>query len=290
MTRAISNMLLLLLVGLSGTLIGCGTVEPQSDEVVVVEGFLMPGASNVELRIRHSQSVWGLMASDSPVDDAQVSVSIGGQYLELGPVGNGRYSATLDEPGAPGTAVRADVRWRGASANAETKLPRPIAIDSVSIRPAARPVEAVLIDSLQIGATPPETGWLYLVDVTVFWKADVVDEETFVRARLSPEQSFVGPVLDFFLRSDHIFPEVSAGVSGDARRFEGVYAVRVDSAHAILPDHELAIALLRSGHDYARYASSRNAPERREPVGNVVGGIGIVAGVAVDSMRTLVQR
>ena len=46
----------------------------------------------------------------------------------------------------------------------------------------------------------------------------------------------------------------------------------------------MKVSLLRSGPDYARFASSRDAPERREPVSNVRGALGIVAGISVDSL------
>ena len=58
---------------------------------------------------------------------------------------------------------------------------------------------------------------------------------------------------------------------------------------APLPAHHLKASLIRSGADYARFASSRDAPERREPITNVEGGLGIVAGVSVDSLVVAVS-
>jgi hypothetical protein len=276
------------LVLAAGFFAACGTVEPQGDDAVVVEAFMSPGAIEAEVTVRHSQVLSGSMEGQNPVDDANVRIRVGSEESFADRTSEGRYVAALEAPLEPDAEVMLNVDWRGERAQATTRIPRPVRIDSFEVNPARRPVEAVMIDSLQIGAPAPETGWVYLVDVSLWWQHEAVGEESYIRARLKPEQSFVGPVVDFFLRSDHIFPEMTAASQGTHRRWDGVYAVRVESPDDSLPEHELALALLRSGRDYARYASSRIDADRREPTGNVVGGIGIVAGVAVDSMRVVV--
>lgn len=271
-------------------LAACGTVEPQSDAVLVVEAFLAEGETTPTVVVRESQTVWGDMVGDNPVSDAEVMFGVNGDYTALEPLGEGVYRADSTRMLFEGLRLRVDVRRGSDYASGVTGVPPAISIDSVRVRPSERPVEAVLIDSLQLGVSAPETGWLYLVDVSIWWRDRAIGDSTYVRARIRPEVAFGSPVVDFFLRSDHIFKESTAPIAGNVRRWDGVYAVRVDRDDARLPSHEVSVALLRSGRDYARYASSRSAPERREPTGNVVGGIGIVAGIAVDSTRISVSR
>jgi hypothetical protein len=278
------------IIVLASIITACGTVEPQSDEILVVEAFVMVDDSAPTVHVRHSQTVWGMMDGANPVGDAEVYLDHNGQAIRLAPGGEGRYRSPDSLGMSAGDVVAVDVRWRDMHARGSSVIPPSIRIDSFRVSPSLESVESVVIDSLQLGAPPPETGWVYLVDVSIWWQAPRQSNDSFVRARLSPESPFAGVVVDFFLRSDHIFEERSARSSGGVYRWDGVYAVRVGGPDDPLPTHELQLALLRSGRDYARYASSRDAADRREPVGNVKGGIGIVAGVAVDSMRTIVAR
>ncbi len=112
-------------------------------------------------------------------------------------------------------------------------------------------------------------------------------DSSWVRARLRPPAAFPSAVVDFVLLTDATRREADLAAGGAVRRWSGVYAVPVDAPSDPLPPHALDVVLLRSGPDYARYALSRTDPDRREPVGNVRGGIGIAAGLALDR-RTLV--
>ena len=97
-------------------------------------------------------------------------------------------------------------------------------------------------------------------------------------------------MIDFFLLPGQILRERTATRAGSEQRtWTGVYAVPVESKDAALPAHTLRVAVLRSGQDYARFATSRDAPDQREPQSNITGGLGIVAGVSVDSLRIDVQ-
>jgi hypothetical protein len=51
----------------------------------------------------------------------------------------------------------------------------------------------------------------------------------------------------------------------------------------------MRVSLVRSNASYAAFASSRRDPDRREPISNVRGAVGIAAGVAVDSVRITVD-
>jgi hypothetical protein len=165
---------------------------------------------------------------------------------------------------------------------ASSRSPVSIALDSVRVTPSTSPVEAVFADSLGLAVGE---GVIYPVTVTLFWTAPEADT-AWVRARLRPPASFPSAIVDFVLDTDETRREAEFEGEGPVRRWRGTYAVPVESLDDALPPHALDVFVLRSGTDYARYALSRTDPSRREPVGNVRGGIGIVAGVAIDG-RTL---
>src|SRR5690606_41576480 len=77
---------------------------------------------------------------------------------------------------------------------------------------------------------------------------------------------------------------------GGTRRWRGRYAVGVPNASAPLPEHLLRVSVVRSGEDYARFATSKNEPDRREPITNLEGAVGIFTAVSVDSLRLTVSQ
>ena len=197
------------------------------------------------------------------------------------------------EPGIvaePGAAFSLNVEWNGERASAGGTVPPPIRIMSAEIVVPDEPVSAVLLDSLLLSdslAVGAYKGFIYPIEVTLTWEpVDDPGAEFWVRAQLRPYSGFSSTVVDFFLRSEAIFPEdgSSANDSGD-RTWTGVYAVGVNAGDEPVPEHNLRVAIIRSGRDYARFASSRDTPERREPLSNLDGAIGIFTAISVDSTR-----
>ncbi|MFW5972596.1 MAG: DUF4249 family protein [Bacteroidota bacterium] len=266
---------------------GCGTVEPEADEEIVIEAFVSAGDDLPVVTVRTTAPLRSGGPSQGPADDAHVSVSVGEAEIPylLDEDGDGRYIAARSHTVSAGDLVRVQAERGGRRAWAHSTIPQSITVDSVAWYLPAAPVKAALVDS--VGLTPAArlTGFLYLIDVDIYWHGGSPADETYVRAQVRPHPGFSSLVLDLFLRSDQVFLESSAPRLSDGRRvWRGVYAVQVDSEEAPLPEHRLRISLLRSGRDYAQFALSRNAADRREPLGNVEGGLGIVAGVAVDSV------
>lgn len=217
--------------------------------------------------------------------DAEVVLSLSGVPVAYGPdpARPGRYvpqEALLPIPGEP---LALEVSWQGRRATAASAMPEAIALDSVRLSPAAAPVEAVFADSLGLDL---REGWIYPVAVALYWAPPAeADSARWVRARLRPPASFPSAVVDFLLRTDQTLREDDLGIQpGGARRWSGLYAVPVEGPESPLPAHGLKVYLLRSGPDYARYALTRTDPERREPTGNVEGGLGIVAGISFDTL------
>lgn len=283
---------------------GCDTVEPEGGPVLVVEGYLDAGKPLPRLVLRHT-----LPLSEVPryemaaVSDASVTLMLDGHEIP--------YHAIDGRPGHYEPAVGAGVAtvppralfelaamWEGQQVSASGRVPPAITIDGVEVVVPEAPVEAVLLDSLfsfDVPGGEVRTGYIYPIEVTVFWKMDFAETDAdslyWVRTQLRPQAAFAVGASDFFLRPEQIIREGTLPLGADGRRrWTGVYAVPVADAASPLPEHRLRVSLLRSFPDYARFASSMDAPERREPISNVEGGLGIVAGVSIDSLSLPVAR
>lgn len=292
---------ILALVG-SGVLLGaCDTLEHTDPDVLVIEGFLDAGKPLPEFTIRHTGALDAPYTMDGAgVSDATVVLGLNGNAIVYFPV-----------PGSPGlyapqvgatesiperSTFTLDVRHQDMLASVSGDVPPAITIDSIQISVTDHPVEAVLLDSLRLDSldTGIYQGFIYPVEVSLFWSQDNVlpgpDSLYWIRAQLKPFLSFPSRVVDYFLRQEQIVREDQLAFDGNgSRRWTGVYAVPVTAETDSLPDHDVKVSLLRSGGDYARFASSRDAPERREPLSNIDGAIGIVTGISVDSVRVLVS-
>jgi hypothetical protein len=256
-----------LLAGLAGCDLGTPPEVP-----LVVEAFAETARPLPPIRVGRAGTLGD--GGGRPVEGAEVSVRIGGTTIPYAQVlgAPGRYRPLTTFTLLPGDDFSLEVRAEGLTARAASTAP---------------PVVAVFADSL---GAPLREGFLYPVDVTLYWTAPPTGE-WWVRARLAPPDAFPSAVVDFLLRTDDTRPEADLAdpaVPG-LRRWQGLYAVPVPSADAPLPPHALEVALLRSGLDYALYARSRTEPDRREPIGNVEGGVGIVAGISVARLTLAVE-
>lgn len=299
--------LLPMAVVLVGTVLpGCDAMQPTEEPVLVVEGFLDSGKPLPQLRLGRTSSLsepYGGAAN--AVSDAEVRLDVAGRSIAYRPVpGQPGMYGPVDGNGeiAPARSpFTADVTWGTQHATASGTVPPPIRIEGVSVHVTDKPIKAVQLDSvlldpsrldtLRLDSTLTAAGvaYIYPVEVTLTWSVDFeetgADSAYWVRTQLKPPDAVTSDRINIFLRPEQIQRErgVARG-EGGLKQWTGVYAVPVSSKDAILPPHRVRIALLRSGSDYARYASSRDAPERREPISNVEGGIGIVSGISVDSL------
>ena len=264
-------------------LAGCDVIEPPPERLVV-EAFAETGAPLPTLTVRRTAGLDALDAAP-PVADALVTLAVSGEPVVYDPDAPGVYRPRPFRTPTAGERIELDVRWSGLQATATSVLPAPIALDSFVVSPASMPVAAVFADSLGLNL---EEGFIYPVDVQLYWTVPEADT-AWVRVRLRPPSAFPSAVVDFLLDTEAIQQEQAFGASEAVRSWRGVYAVPVDAAADPLPPHDLDLALLRSGEDYARYALSRTDPDRREPIGNVEGGLGIVAGIALDRRTVRVE-
>lgn len=285
----------------------CDTVAPEEDALLVVEAFVSTDQPLPEIRLARTRAIDEPYADDvaTAVSDARVHVQIGERRVPYAArtEAPGRYRSDDVAPVAARLPIRVEAEWQGRTVTAVSQAPPPIRLDDVRLAIPEEPVAGIILDSLFIDPARIDTvqtdtlrtgateGFVYLVEVALAWTVDFdevrADSAYWIRAQLRPD---LGTTLDdFFFKPEQIFRERSLQDDTAGQRvWRGVYAVPVARATDPLPPHTVRAALIRSGQDYARFASSRDDPVRREPVSNVSGGIGIVAGLAVDTVRVAV--
>lgn len=277
---------------------GCDTVEPVDSSLLVVEGYLETGNPLPNIRLNRTLPPGSpYSAEEAAVKDAALHVLLDGKRIdyEADPQLRGVYIPKLtDDTLSAGQTYALHVRWSESVIETTGILPPRIQIDDVDVSVPEEPVSAVFLDSLSLAdtlATGAYTGYIYPVEVTIRWDEAAVENESWVRLQLKPYAGISSTVIDLFLNSDEILRERERPVDDRGRRvWTGVYAVGVPEADAPMPGHGLRIALVRSGEDYARFAASKNAPARREPITNLNGAAGIFTAVSIDSLSIRIAQ
>jgi hypothetical protein len=288
----------LLLVG--GALLGgvrCDLATQAEQETLVVEAFVETGAALPPVTLRQTKPLSASADSAAPATGATVTIQLNDTtyaYEEV-PDAPGRYRAIGGPDSiAAGTRWRLTARWQEEVARAQGRTPSPIQVREMCVDVPSEPVESIFVDSLRLDSLdiPAEQRLIYPIGVTVRWQGASTGDDTtrWVRGQLRPSASFSSRVVNFFLqpaevRREDRYPDTKAG-----RKWRGVYAVPVDTSTAPLPEHRLTAVLVRGDTAFADFARTRADPDRREPVSNVSGGLGIATGVAIDSLRRTVTE
>ncbi|GMQ82521.1 MAG: hypothetical protein BMS9Abin05_1975 [Rhodothermia bacterium] len=294
---------------LAGALIGsiaaCDTVQPLQIGTLVVESFLKAGEPLPVVRVGRTFGVSEGLESNQGFEDAEVELILDGVRIQYEPVPT---SPGLFQPESrarqlivpPLASFELYVRTPEDEANASGSVPPLIVLNNVEIFAPDRAIEAVLVDTLDIGldsldlALNAQEGFIYPIQVTLAWNM-ISDVETtlddfWIETRLEPLSQFSSSLIDFFLLPQQILPESTIEADDDGQAsWTGVYAVPVEAADTPLPEHTLKVSLLRGDQAFAVFETSRDNPERREPVSNVRGGIGFVGGIAIDTLRITVK-
>ncbi len=289
----------LLAVGLLLVLGRCDLAGPVNRQSLVVEAFLETGRSLPTITLRQTRPLSN--PGDRRANAAQgatVELVLDGQAISYAESEQrpGRYVPTAGPEEVPARVPwRLTVQWRGAEAQARGMTPPPIEVSEVCIEVPPDPVQAILVDSLRRDSLdiPAEQAYIYPIDVSLRWSADqlAVGEDTthWVRPQLHPDTTeSASRVVNFFLEPVDVRREDQFRRRDDQRVWRGVYAVPVEDSTAAFPHHDLSVTLTRGDTSFAAFAQSRDDPERREPVSNVEGGLGIATAVAVDSLRSAV--
>lgn len=265
---------------------GCdvGPVEPA--DTLVIEMFAQSEMDFPEVRVVLPGDLSSRNPDGAPIVDATVAVEVGTREVM-------RYVHHGDRPGwyRPATAgqLRSGETFTlrvdrdGQRLRASSLMPPRLALDSLRLTPSPFPVRAALLDSLQLDSLSIRQGWVYTVQVEAWWKAPTATDDHFLHVRVGSPQ-FSSVLVDLFLPKDRIDPERSLFTAPGLGYWKGLYAVAVDEAEDPLPRHQVRLGFVRGGLAYAQYMASRDQPLRREPVSNVTGGRGIVAGISLDSL------
>lgn len=286
----------------AGVILGtvqCDLTSPVERHSLVVQAFLETGRSLPTIKLRRTRPLGnpGDRRANAATG-ASVELTLDGQTISYEAAdAPGRYRPV---PGSREVAARTPwsltVRWNGEQAQAQGVTPPLIRIREMCVEVSPEPVEAILVDSLRRDSLdiPAEQGFIYPVDVALRWSADrlsLTDDTThWVRPRLSPDTTESSSrVVSFFLQPDEVRREDRFAIRSDQRQWRGVYAVPVEDSTSAFPRHDLTATLVRGDTSFAAFARSRNDPDRREPISNVRGGLGIATAVAADSLRRVVE-
>ena len=289
---------LLLAAGLVVGLVRCDwSSTPVEDDTLVVETFLETGRPLPTVDLRRTRPLTVPDDSVKGATGATVVLDVDGTIYSYEARGRpGRYSPVIAPAVPAGVPWRLTVQWNGTTASARGTTPPPISVTEVCVDVPGAPVRAVQVDSLRRDSLdiPADVGYIYPVDVTVQWEgtgsATAPDTSTWVRAQLRPDATpFPSEVVEFFLQPAEIRREDAYPRRGTTARWRGVYAVPVDSSTAPMPRHNLTTAVVRGDTAFAAFAQTRTDPERREPISNVNGALGIATAIAVDSVGRSVE-
>ncbi|PSQ79610.1 MAG: hypothetical protein BRD41_06855, partial [Bacteroidetes bacterium QS_1_63_11] len=264
----------------------------------VVEAFLSTGRPLPTVTLRQTRPL--NEPGDPPANaatGATVDLTIDGQSVsyEERPQRDGQYVPVEDVEVSARMPWQFTVRWQGETARAHGTTPPPVELRKMCVEVSEAPVQAVVVDSLRRDSLdiPAEQNYLYPVDVSLEWRTDRLraGEDTihWVRPRLRPDTTESSSrVVNFFLRPVEVRREDQFSSQNGRRTWTGVYAVPVVDSTSALPSHDLTASLTRGDTAFAAFAGSRDDPERREPISNVEGGLGIATAVALDSLRRTV--
>lgn len=289
----------LLAVGLLLLLGRCDLTESVEQQSLVVEAFVATGGSVPTVTLRQTRPLHKPGdRSANAATGAAVELVLDGNAVsyEESRQREGQYVPDGDDAGVPARVPwRLTVRWQGETARAQGTTPPAIELQEVCVEVPEAPVRAVVVDSLRRDSldVPAEQSYIYPVDVSLQWPADRLrageDTTHWVRPRLRPDTTESSSrVVNFFLQPVEVRREDRFRDQNDQRAWTGVYAVPVEDSTSAFPDHDLTVSLTRGDTAFAAFAESRDTPERREPISNVEGGLGIATAVAIDSLRRTV--
>lgn len=278
----------------------CDLAEPTDESALVVEAFLQSGEPLPLVRLRQTRGLQDpLPPSDSLADAAEgatLRIAINDDTVRYVP-GDvaGTYEPARPIMVQPGASFFLDVEWQGERATASGQVPFPINIRQACLTIPDTPVQAILVDSLRRDSLdiPAEQGFIFPVDASLEWGGDPVSDDAWVRAGVQPSSNFSSGIVELFLQPTEVDREPAFLMSADQQRdrqWTGVYAVSAADSTDPVPAHRITVSLTRGDSAFAAFASSRTDPERREPVSNVDGAIGVATAIALDTIGFDVAR
>lgn len=285
------------IIGLLFLTEGCDSVFPKDQGSIVIEAYFNAGKPLPRITVKEVAYLTDRISDGQKgVSDAIVSLLLDEQTISyvLSETQKGVYEPAPEFVGIivePGAWFQLTVNTEHKTAFASGLIPAIIEIRDIRIVVSDDPVAAILVDTLDIGldslnlGLDASTGLIYPVQVSVDWFSAHSATSSWIETRLEPLNPFSSSIVDFFLLPSQVFREENTTLmEGGLRSWSGVYAVPVESVTRPIPQHQLKITLLRSDEQYARFATSRNDPIRREPATNLIGAMGFAGGISIDSV------
>ena len=272
----------------------CDLASEPDASTLVVEAFLEAGEPLPPVQLRQTRDLRDPLPPDDSLGDAatgaDLRVAVADDTVTYAPGdAPGTYVPTRAVTVSPGASFFLEARWEGERGVASGTVPPRISIRSACLSVPQSPVEAILVDSLRRDSLdiPAEQGFIFPVDVTLNWDPEAQVETAWVRAGLQPSADFSSGVVELFLQPTEVSRE-SAFVAESSperdRQWTGVYAVSAPDSTPPIVAHRITVSLTRGDSAFAAFASSRTDPERREPVSNVDGAIGVATAVSLDTL------
>lgn len=269
-------------------LASCDQVAFDTPELPVIEAYVVAGKPLPVVSVQALQSLTRPRATQGAgLENAHVVMHLNNVAFEYASLGDGSYGP-LDPSGPivePGDRFHLRVTWQDRTILASGSVPPSLSISDITVTPATDAIPAILVDTLAIGLDSLDLGldaargYVFPVQVDVAWNA--LADGWWMEAQLVPDDAFSSSILDFFLLPNAVFPEDPAVI----RTWKGVYAVPVPAEDSPFPAHELLVAMVRGDQAFAAWAEARANTTTRAPTGNLVGAIGYVGGIAMDSIR-----
>ncbi len=282
----------------------CDSALPPVHTALVVEAFIEVEAPLPMIHLRETRPVDEPFSPDATAaENIAVTVWLGDQASEYVQEAEGHYGPVNTLMANALATARIEARWDGQVITGSTVIPPPLVLDSVRIQVPDTPVDGIIVGDAFIDASLTDTlrldslrtgavrGLVYVIEVHAFWNSGTtVEGEYWIHTRLEHELQGSGRLDDIFLRPEALVEEAQIELDGLGRRtWTGVYAIPVEMRETPVPPHELRVAIVRSTREYAQFVAGTGDPMRREPPSNLNGGLGIIAGVSVDSIVVWVE-
>ena len=287
-------------------LTGCEAVHPEDTSLLVVESYVAAGQPLPPVTLRRTAPLEAKYDLDqsTAATGARIEFMLQDALIPYTMQGAGVYAPLEPVTAIPGAELNLKVYWGDHVITANSRVPPPVSLDSVSIEVSDTPIPGLILDSVfvdpllvdslglrALGANARE-GLVYLVEATLYWTDNTErdGDDWWMRTQLLPRLGQSPRLSNFFLSPEALQRETSVPfVNADQRSWSGAYAVQVPSTRNQLPAHGLRISIVRGTSAYAQFVSGSSNPGESEPPSNVTGALGIFTGLAIDTLTIEVQ-
>ncbi|MXY07316.1 MAG: DUF4249 family protein [Rhodothermaceae bacterium] len=287
-------------------LMGCEAVHPEDTSLLVVESYVAAGQPLPPVTLKRTAPLEAKYDLDqsTAAAGARVEFKMQDSLIPYTMQGTGVYAPLEPVTAIPGAELDLKVYWGDHVITANSRVPPPVSLDSVSIEVSDTPIPGLILDSVfvdpllvdslglrALGANARE-GLVYLVEATLYWTDNTErdSDDWWMRTQLLPRLGQSPRLSNFFLSPEALQRERSVPfINAEQRSWSGAYAVQVPSSGNQLPAHGLRISIVRGTSAYAQFVAGSSNPGESEPPSNVTGALGIFTGLAIDTLTIEVQ-